>query len=123
MLANDHRCERPTSPSDRALSDPAWSRLAGLDDADRLAVLTRIVVTSFAHALGTDRDAPDLDRSLDALGLDSLMLVGIQTEVNVMLGTDLSMTGRLGTDSIREVAIDLDLHVRNRLAAVTETVG
>jgi DNA-directed RNA polymerase specialized sigma24 family protein len=119
MLANHHRYEQPTRPSDLALSDAAWSRLAGLDDADRLAVLTRILVTSVAHALGTDRDALHLDRPLNTLGLDSLMLVGIQTEMNVMLATDLSLTGPLGTDSIREVAIDLDRRVRDKLATTS----
>jgi acyl carrier protein len=117
VLANRYRCERRTQPSDPGLSDTGWWRLAGLDDADRLAVLTRIVVTSVARALGTDRDTLDPDHPLDTLGLDSLLLVGILTEVNVMLGTDLSFTDLLGADSIREIAIDLDQQVHDELLA------
>ena len=109
----DGQDERPG----RALSDVAWSRLAGLDDAGRLAVVTRIVVASCAGVLGIRRDAVDVDRPLDALGFDRRMLVGVHAEVGVMLGTDLPSPDLLGPRTIREVAADLDLQVGDGLAA------
>ena len=82
-----------------------------------MSVTTRIVVTAFADALGTDRDALSLDRPLASLGVDPTTLATIQHGVNATLGTDLPLTDLLATASIRTIATDLDRRVRDRLSA------
>jgi NAD(P)-dependent dehydrogenase (short-subunit alcohol dehydrogenase family)/acyl carrier protein len=86
--------------------------IAALPLDDRIDTLATLVANELALVLGTSADDLDIDRSLHTLGLDSLMLVEVQTRLNMALGAELSLMGLLSRDTIRDVASSIDDAIR-----------
>jgi acyl transferase domain-containing protein/NAD(P)-dependent dehydrogenase (short-subunit alcohol dehydrogenase family) len=82
-------------------------RLAAMPIDEREPMLARLIVSELATVVGMDAADLDVDDGLLALGLDSLMLVELQTRLNATLGTSLSVMGLLSRNSAREIAAEV----------------
>jgi NAD(P)-dependent dehydrogenase (short-subunit alcohol dehydrogenase family)/acyl carrier protein len=83
-------------------------RLATLADGERRQALADLVADTLVAVLGEGTSRPGPDESLANLGLDSLMLVELQTGLNQALGAELSLMGLLDSQTLGEVAARLD---------------
>lgn len=58
--------------------------------------------------LGAVEGSVGPDTALSSLGLDSLMLIELQMQLNETVGTDLSLMGLLGIDTVVDAARRMD---------------
>lgn len=101
----------PTSREDRTVSrDAAPQLLDGLDPADRLAKLTRIVRTELATVLALGGAAASVtdDQSFTSLGLDSLTAMEMRNRLQAKLGRPVAATAAFAWPTIAELAHHLN---------------
>ncbi|WP_460808448.1 acyltransferase domain-containing protein [Micromonospora zhanjiangensis] len=95
-----------------AAGDPsALAALAAMDAADRIVAVTELVRTAVARVLRIPAGRVDTTRSLNHLGVDSIMGLELQRRLEADLHTEIKVVQLLRGDNIDDLAADLSRRV------------
>ncbi len=89
---------------DNSLRDALISELQQLDPVDQVEMLALLMREIMATVLKADPESIAIDRTIDQLGVDSLMATEIQSRFDSNLGISISILELLGDATLRSVA-------------------
>ena len=98
LIAND------SAAKDNSVRDALIAELMQMDPADQVEVLAMLMREIIASVLKSDPESIPIDRSIDQLGVDSLMATEIQSLFDSKLGVSISILELLGNATVRSVA-------------------
>jgi acyl carrier protein len=85
-------------------ADGHLARLRALPEDQRIDAIAELVIDALTAVLGMEQGAIEPDTPLDTLGLDSLMLLELQTHLNRTIGAELTLMNLLGLATTAEIA-------------------
>lgn len=89
---------------DTSTRDALVAELKTLDPPDRIELLTSLIVEIVAAVLKADTSTIPFDKSINQLGVDSLMATEIQMLLDTKLGLSVSILEIIGDTSVRMIA-------------------
>ncbi|HBJ35428.1 MAG TPA: hypothetical protein DDZ51_11890 [Planctomycetaceae bacterium] len=89
---------------DTSTRDALIAELKTLNPADRVELLTTLIVEIVAAVLKADPATIPFDKSINQLGVDSLMATEIQMLLDTKLGLSVSILELIGDTSVRAIA-------------------
>ncbi len=95
---------RDTEGKDNTARDALIAELSQLDPVDQAEVLALLMREIIASVLKSDAESVSIDRSIDQLGVDSLMATEIQSSLDSKLGISISILELIGNTTIRSIA-------------------
>ncbi len=99
LIANDSQGK--DSSSQHALVE----ELLKLDPADQVELLATLILEIVASVLKADPATIPIDKSIDQLGVDSLMATEIQMLLDTQLGLNISILELIGEGTVRSLAV------------------
>lgn len=89
---------------DTSMRDALIAELSNLEPADQVVLLASLIVEIIASVLRSDPADIAIDRSIDSLGVDSLMATEIQMLLDSNLGLSVSILELIGNVTVRTLA-------------------
>ena len=86
------------------MRDALIAELSSLEPADQVVLLASLIVEIIASVLRSDPADIAIDRSIDSLGVDSLMATEIQMLLDSNLGLSVSILELIGNVTVRTLA-------------------
>ncbi|TWU05016.1 type I polyketide synthase [Stieleria varia] len=113
--------EADSTDKDSSTKQALIEELSKLDPADQVELLGALMLEIIASVLKSDPAAIPIDKSIDQLGVDSLMATEIQMLLDTQLGLSVSVLELIGDTTIRSLAAQsakkLNLQGQSQLTA------